>query len=217
MKNYRSSLLSHLTCFSLIAAIFVSSSMVALAVPGTSLAGEIIISGSDRNGVESAVTLDGQPIVSGRTFFASGVISTPETKSVTVNLGKLGRLTLSPESTLSLTIAENSISGELSSGQIQVFNRKGVAVNIKTSDNVVTNDASLEGDFSVDVRSGATVSTYEKGEVFLETGQPAAADLNAQQKRALWILFPIVAAVIIIVAVTGDDDDERFRVVSPTR
>ncbi len=215
MKNCKSFWLSHFTCLSLIAAIFISSSMVVLAAPGTSLAGEIVFSGGDTTGVESAVTLDGQPVLTGRTFFGSGVISTPETRSVTVNLGKLGRVTLSPKSILSLTLSENSIGGELTAGQMQVFNKAGVAVNIKTSDNLITNNAEQAGDFSIDVRSGTTVSTFEKGEIFLENGQPvAAAKLTDNQKKALWIIVPIVAAVIIIAIVVRDDNNNR---VSPTR
>jgi len=190
--------------------------MVVLAAPITSLAGEIVFSGGDATGVESAVTLDGQPVMTGRTFFGSGVISSPETTSVTVNLGKLGRLTLSPKSVLSLTLAENSIGGELTAGHMQVFNKAGVAVSIKTSDNVVTNNADQSGDFSIDVRSGSTVSTFEKGEIFLESGTPvAAADLTDNQKKALWIIIPIVAAVVIIAIVASRDDDDNR--VSPVR
>ena len=215
MKNCKSFWLSHFTCLFLIAAIFISSSMIVLAAPGSSLAGEIVFSGGEAASVESAVTLDGQPVLTGRTFFGSGVISTPDTKSVTVNLGKLGRVTLAPKSILSVTLAENSIGGELTAGQIQVFNKAGVAVNIKTKDNVVTNNAEKAGDFSVDVRSGSTVSTFEKGEIFLENGQPvAAAALTDNQKKALYIIIPIVAAIIIIAIVVRDNDDNR---VSPTR
>ncbi|HVF46867.1 MAG TPA: hypothetical protein VNA17_04810, partial [Pyrinomonadaceae bacterium] len=184
----------------------------ALAAPGAVPTGEIIVSGSDTN---AAVTLDGQPVMSGRTFLGSGIIATPETRSATVNLGSLGRVSLSPNSILSLTLGENSIGGELIAGNMQVFNKAGVAVNIKTKDNQVTNNAEQPGDFSIDVRSGETVSTIEKGEIYMATGQPTAAQLTDAQKRALWIVVPVVAAVIIIAVVASDDDD--FNNFSPVR
>jgi len=215
MKNCKSFWLSHFTCVFLLAAIFISSSMVALAAPGAAPTGEIIVSGSDTDGAAPAVTLDGQPVLSGRTFLGSGTIATPEARSATINLGGLGRVSLSPNSILSLTLGENSIGGDLIAGNMQVFNKAGVAVNIKTKDNQVTNNAAEPGDFSIDLRSGETISTVEKGEVYMASGQPTAAQLTSAQKRALWIVVPVVAAVIIIAVVASDDDD--FSRFSPVR
>src|SRR5215210_5015454 len=114
----------------LMLAVFISSSMfVFAATENKALAGELIFSGVTD---QSAVLLNGERAYSGRTFFSSGVIATPETNSAMVNLGKLGRINLAPNSQLSLSFAENTISAKLSAGQITVFSNEGIAVNIET-------------------------------------------------------------------------------------
>jgi len=118
--------------------VFVSTSMIALAKPGTSLAGEIIVSGHNTNGVEPSVMLNGERAYSGRTFFNAGEITTSENATATIKLGKLGYLNLAPNSVLSLDFTENSISGRLTAGDVKVFNSEGVAVNIE---NALTNMA----------------------------------------------------------------------------
>jgi hypothetical protein len=183
--------------------------MIALAAPGKALSGEIIVSGTD-SVTGSSVMLNGEPAVSGRTFFTSAVISTPENRSATVNLGKLGRVSLAPASTLSLSLAENAINGELSAGQIQVYGKDGVAVNIKTPDNQVTNKAGQASNFAVDLRSGSTVAT---GEVELEKGESAKAASMSDKEKMWWIIGIAAAATIIIIIVVADDDE----VESPVR
>ncbi|HLM01786.1 MAG TPA: hypothetical protein VK400_12080, partial [Pyrinomonadaceae bacterium] len=118
MTNKRkASGLKRMTTFGLMLAVFISSTMFVFAAPDSkALAGEIIISGSDE---KSAVMLNGERTYNGRTFFSSGAIATAETSSAVVNLGKLGRINLAPNSNLSLSFAENQISGKLSSGQIK--------------------------------------------------------------------------------------------------
>jgi hypothetical protein len=117
--------LRNLAAFCLMLTVFVSSSMIALAKPSGSLAGEIIVSGND------TVMLNGERAFSGRTFFESGLVSTTETSSATIKLGKLGFITLAPNSSLSLSFNENTISGKVLSGDVQVFNNEGVTVNVE--------------------------------------------------------------------------------------
>ena len=213
-KNYGSLLLRNLTGFGLVVALILTSSMVSLA-SGGALSGEITVSGQRVDGSAPAVSLNGENVLSGRTFFNSAVISTPETSSATINLGKLGRVSMSPNTSLSLTLADNSISGDLTSGSVQVFNAEGVAVNIRGNEDIVTNDASKAGDLSVDLTSGSTVATSTESAVYVN-GEPAAAQMS-KRKRG-WIIFGVVAGVvataIIIYAVTRDDDDD---VTSPRR
>ncbi|MBK6750973.1 MAG: hypothetical protein IPG67_13465 [Acidobacteria bacterium] len=214
MVNKQKSLwLRNLVGLGLLVSLFVSSSMVTLAAPGNALSGEITVSGSSVDGMQPSVSLNGEKALSGRTFFTSGTISTPEGNSATINLGKLGRITMSPNSSLSLNLSENSISGDLAAGQIRVLNNEGVAVNIRTNDNVVTNDANA-GNFSVDVTSGTTAAESEVGNVSMANGQPAAAKMTRRQG---WIVFGVVAAIvggalIIYYGFIRDDD-----VVSPAR
>ena len=214
MVNKQKSLwLRNLVGLGLLVSLFFSSSMVTLAAPGNALSGEITVSGSSVDGMQPSVSLNGEKALSGRTFFTSGTISTPEGNSATINLGKLGRITMSPNSSLSLNLSENSISGDLAAGQIRVLNNEGVAVNIRTNDNVVTNDANA-GNFSVDVTSGTTAAESEVGNVSMANGQPTAAKMTRRQG---WIVFGVVAAIvggalIIYYGFIRDDD-----VVSPAR
>lgn len=214
VKNLKSLWLRNLVGLGLLVSLFVSSSMVALAAPGNALSGEITVSGSSVDGMQPSVSLNGEKALSGRTFFSSGTISTPEGSSATIDLGKLGRISMSPNSSLSLNLSENNISGDLAAGQIRVLNNEGVAVNIRTSDNAVTNDSAQAGNFTVDVTSGATAATSEVGNVSLANGQPAAQTNN---KKKGWVIVAVVAAIvggaaIIYYGFIRDED-----VVSPSR
>ena len=220
-NNNKATWLRRFTTFGLMVAVFISSTMFVLAAPDSkSLAAEIIISGSGEN---SAVMLNGERAYSGRTFFSSGVIATPETSSATVNLGKLGRINLSPNSRLSLSFSENSISGNLSAGQIKIFSSQGVSVNIETSDNVVTNDANQSGVFMVNVQSGVTQAIAESGSIALKNGQPAQTtgqtkDDDDDDNSALVpiLIFAGIVGGALVYTFTRDGDPLTF-IVSPNR
>jgi hypothetical protein len=217
VRNKNIAWLQYLTAFCLMLTVLTGSSMVALAGTDNRLAGEIVVSGKDQ---KTAVTLNGERALSGQTFFSSGVISTSETGSATINLGKLGHINLSPNSVLSLNFTENSITGTLSGGQIKVFSKEGVTVNIKTLDGTVNNDASQTGVYTIDVQSGATETVTEQGLISLDNGETNVPLPNGQQqssfkKRYLLpiIIVSAVVGVAVIVILTRDDDD----VTSPVR
>ena len=140
-KNNTADWIRNIAAFCLMVTVLVSTSMIALAKPGSALAGEIIVSGHNTNGVEPSVMLNGEKIFSGRTFFESGVISTSDTASATIKLGKLGYINLAPSSSLSLTFSDNNISGTLLSGDVKVFNNEGVTVNIENAGNSAANNS----------------------------------------------------------------------------
>ena len=165
--------------FCLMLSIFISSSMFALAKSeNKSLAGEITISGQNFNGGESSVTLNGENVFSGRTFFSSGVIAT-NNAAATVRLGKLGYLNLTPNSVLSLNFSENNISGLLSAGEVEVFNTEGVKVNIEKLEN-----ASV-------VNGNRQTTTSPKNKYLIP----------------LLVAAGVVATIAIIVLASGDDDN----------
>ena len=113
--------------------IFTTSSMIALAgTENKSLMGEITVSG---NGGTPFVVLNGENAFTGRTFFSNGTIATPENTTSTVKLGKLGYITMSPNTTLNLSFDEKTISGTLSAGDVKVFNADGVDVKIQNFNN----------------------------------------------------------------------------------
>lgn len=211
--------LRSITSICLIAIVFTSTSMVALAVPGGSLSGEIIVSGNDSSAVGSAVTLNGEPILSGRTFLSSGVISTPAARSATINLGKLGRVSLSPASTLSLSLAENSISAILSTGEIKISSNEGVSLNIQTPDDLMTCDPSQAGSFTISFRSGKTLVTAERGSARMSSGTIVSAqtdddDDDDTSSAGLWIYAAIVGGAVAYILIKDNDDDEN-RILSP--
>jgi len=212
VKNLRSLWLRNLVGLGLLVSLFVSSSMVALA-NGNALSGEITVSGNSVDGMQPSVSLNGEKALSGRTFFTSGTISTPEGSSATIDLGKLGRVSMSPNSSLSLNLSDNKISGDLAAGQIRVLNNEGVAVNIRTNDNAVTND-SQAGNFTVDVTSGSTSAESEAGNVSMAKGEPAAAKMTKKQG---WITFGVIAAIVggALIIYYGFIRDDK--VVSPAR
>jgi len=214
VNNLKSLWLRNLVGLGLLVSLFVSSSMIALAAPGNAISGEITVSGSSVDGSQPSVSLNGEKALSGRTFFSSGTISTPEGSSATINLGKLGRINMSPNSSLSLNLSDSNISGDLAAGQIRVFNNEGVAVNIRTNDNVVTNDSNRASNFTVDVTSGATAAEAELGNVSMANGQPAAAKMTKKQG---WVVFGVVAAIVggALIIYYGFIRDEE--VVSPAR
>jgi hypothetical protein len=155
-KNNRIGWLRGITASLSALAIFVTSSMVVLAAPGnTSLAGEITVSGKITNGEEPLVTLNGEKAFSGRTFFSSGVITTAENATADVSLGKLGSISLAPNTTLNLNFSDKTISGSLTSGHVTVINSSGVDVKISTSTGLVSNEAGNAGPMNVDASGDA--------------------------------------------------------------
>ncbi len=83
-------------------------SMVVLASPGTKASGELSVSGQ--------VTVNGQKAISGGTLFSDSVIVTSDKSSATVNISKLGRVELSPNSSLQLSFTDNASPVMLDSG-----------------------------------------------------------------------------------------------------
>jgi len=77
-------------------------SMVVLASPAAKApSGELKVSGT--------VTVNGESVISGGTLFSDSVITTAEKSMATVNLSKLGRVELSPNSSLRISFTEKGI------------------------------------------------------------------------------------------------------------
>ena len=134
-KNTKASRLRSIYAFCLMLTVLVGSSSIALARVENSLAGEIVVTGSQINGEQPFVLLNGERALSGRTFFSSGLITTTENSGATIKLENLGYINLSPNSVLSLSFTDNTISGTLTAGNIEVFNNDGVTVNIEKIEN----------------------------------------------------------------------------------
>ncbi len=192
-KNLYINWLRNITAACLAMMIFTTSSMIALAgVEKKSLMGEITVSGQDTNGNAPSVLLNGESAFTGRTFFSNGTITTPEAVTSTVKLGKLGYVALSPNTTLTLSFDEKTISGTLSAGRAKVFNAEGVDVKIQNlADTAVAPMNQAQDDDDDD----GGFSNSAVGPVIVFAG--------------------IVAAAVILVVINDDEDNDI--VVSPRR
>jgi hypothetical protein len=226
MKNRASNGLIRFTAISMVFAIILSSSTFVLAASSAKpLSAEIIVSGLNFNNDKASVLLNGERVISGHTFQSAGVISTTENGTALINLGKLGRISLSPNSSLSLNFSENNISGELTSGQIQVLNNEGVTVNIHTPDNEVTNDGQT-ANFNVDLRSGMTQATIQNGFAYMnKDGARTLADTDPKKddddhKKGAWIpilIFAGAVGTVVTLVLLNSRDNDALTVVSPVR
>lgn len=219
-KINNANILRSLMSLCLMLTVFAATSAITFAAPENSKQmGEITVSGQSADGNGAFVLLDGERAFSGRTFISSGTIAT-EDSSATVRVGNLGYISLMPHSVLNLTFNNNNISGNLSAGNVKVANNKGVQVNIKTADSVVTNKADVNSIFNVNVNSGATQATAETGSVYLNDApvqtQDDDDDNNASYAAPLIVLGGIVAATVIYLSVRDNNNDNDLFV-SPRR
>ena len=187
--------LRNITAACLAMVIFTASSMFALANTGNkSMMGEITVSGQNTDGNAPFVLLNGENAFTGRTFFSNGTIVTPEAITSTVKLGKLGYVTLSPNTTLTLSFDEKTISGTLSAGNVRVFNADGVDVKIQNLGSATSTVAPMNQTQDDDDDDGV---------------------FNNSATGPILVFAGIVAAAVILVVI--NDDDDNNVVVSPRR
>jgi hypothetical protein len=149
--------------------------MVSLAAPGQQgPAGELSVSGK--------VTVNGQNAISGATVFSDSTITTAPNSSAVVSLGKLGRIDIMPGTTVKLSFSENSITGMVDSGRLQVSVPQGIVSSFTTRDAVVTSDTSQADVFTIDLECGNTITATQTGRTELRAGdrtQQVAAGQDA--------------------------------------
>lgn len=184
-KNVCMNWLRNITAACLALVIFTSSSMIALAgTESKSLMGEITVSGQNTGGSAPSVLLNGESVFTGRTFFSNGTITTPDAVTSTVKLGKLGYVSLAPNTTLTLSFDEKTISGTLSAGDAKVFNAEGVNVNI------------------ANLNSETSVAPVNKAQDDDDDGFFGGSAVGP-----VLVFAGVVAAAVILVVVNDDDDD----------
>ena len=123
-------------------------SMVVLAAPGAKASGELSVSGQ--------VTVNGQKMISGGTIFSDSTINTAAQSSASVNISKVGRVELAPNTNLRLSFANNSITALLETGSAQVSTFEGTTVNLTTKDGTVVVDGKQATTFTVSAVKGRT-------------------------------------------------------------
>jgi phage baseplate assembly protein gpV len=137
-------------------------SMVVLAAPGTKASGELLVSGQ--------VMVDGQKVFSGGTLFTDSTITTTEQSNASVNISKLGRVQLSPNSSLRISFDEKSLTALLETGTATVATLAGITVNITTKDGTVVVDGSKATSFTVTASRGRTTLVTQTGMAELRSG-----------------------------------------------
>jgi hypothetical protein len=120
--------------------------------------------------VVGEVTVDGQKVTSGGTFFSDSTIITAADSTAILSLGKLGRIELLPNSSLSLTLGDNGISGTMLSGRSRVSTPVGVAVNIATKDGAVNVDGSEATSVDINTENVSTIIGTKSGLAVLRSG-----------------------------------------------
>jgi hypothetical protein len=181
-------------------AILATYSMVALAGPGKA-AGELAVSGKTVNGETPFVFVNGEIARTGRSVFSGSTITTSESTNAVINLSKLGKIELAPNTVLNLTFDDKGIFGDLTSGTISVL---GAAenVNIKT----------LNGK-SVQLTAGQSITASGMQDDDDDDDGGGAAWWG-------WAAVFIGATVVIIWTAMSDNDIETGQnttVISPTR
>ncbi len=189
---------------SLLVMIVSASSMVTLAT-STKPVGELIVSGGKSDAV---VTVNGEPATSGRTVFASSTITTPEGVKAVLNLGKAGRIELSPNTTFVVDGDGNIVSGSLTSGNITVLNA-AEPISVKT---LAGDSLSVSAGESVDAVTGASAQqTKTAGKVVLPI-------IGAVSIWALVIAGGVIAATTaVIIADNNDNGNNSGGSISPVR
>ena len=222
MKKSVGLLFSRSVVFSLMVSLMGFQTTMAFAVSDRGVAAaEIIVTGQSRSGEKPFVEVNGERAFSGRTFFSNGTVSTNEFNSATISLGKLGRIILSPSSSLTLSFSEGRIAGVLSKGNVSVSNMEGVSVTIDTPGESLKNEGTSASRFAVAVTDAGTGVAVESGTVLNKAGLPVKQDDDDDDDDddhwKAWAWVAVIAGTvtaIVLIATLGDDDDD---IVSPVR
>lgn len=106
--------------------------------------------------VRGNVTLNGAAAISGATVFSNGTIRTAENGSATINLGRLGRVELAPNSEMVVSFADSRIGGTLRAGRATVSSPAGVGISVITADGNAVAEGRQASALTVDVTCGNT-------------------------------------------------------------
>jgi len=136
-------------------------SMVALAAP-VDVAGEITVTGQ--------VTVNGQPAITNSTVLSGAVITTAANSNAIVSLGKLGRVEVMSNSSVTLNFAQGSIVAVLSEGKARVSDSAGVAATVTTKNATFIADSGQANNFVVEVECSHSHVDTASGVVTMREG-----------------------------------------------
>lgn len=166
-------------------AITATYSMVALAGSGK-IVGELTISGKSIQGENPTVTVNGENAQSGRSIFSSSTVVTSPNASAIINVAKVGKVELAPDTKVIVSFDEKGLTGNLLTGKVTVLGANE-NISVTTPDGKVAN---------------------------LNAGESAVAgkaqdDDDDNDGGGAWIWYALVfggAAAALIIAARGDNN-----------
>jgi hypothetical protein len=165
------------------------------------LAGELTISGKLSNGAAPAVMVNGELAQNGRSIFSSSTVTTPADANAVINIAKLGKIELAPNTNLTITFDEKGITGDLTEGKVTVLGATA-DISIKTPNGQIT---------KLNVGESATAGR-------------AQDDDDDDDGGAAWWLYALIfggAVAGLVIAATTDNNRVALgggtTVVSPNR
>ena len=186
----------------LVVATMATYSMVTLA-NSEKVAGELTISNKNSGSVSSSVKVNGEVAQSGRSIFSSSTIATSENTGAVINLGKIGKIELAPNTVLSLSFNDKGITGDLAAGKVSVLDSSDT-VNIKIPN--------------------GTIAKLNAGDSAATTNMAKDDDDTTGGGGGSWLIWALVlggaAAGIVIAASTNNNRVSlggTSTVISPTR
>lgn len=100
------------------------------------------------------VTINGSNAIVGQTVFSGSRIKVGDKGSAIINLGRLGRIELGPNSDFVLRVTDDKIGGELNSGCLTASAPAGVKIEIATAKGTVNADGKSPSSLMVGLKDG---------------------------------------------------------------
>ena len=120
------------------------------------------------------MTVDGKPAQTGDQFISGGAAATSKGSSGVVSIGKLGRVELQQNSTMSVTFSNSSIGGSVEAGRAEIIAEKGTSTNISVKDGSVISDGSQRTSFTIRVQAADLCVSVSVGQVEVRLGSKVA-------------------------------------------
>jgi hypothetical protein len=196
---------------------------------GSRVSGELTISG--------LVMINGTAAISGATIFSDSSIKTSPSGAATLDIARVGRIELGPESEMLIRFSSGMVGGNLVSGRVVASTPAGVTVSIATREGTAVVDGKQASVLTVDVSCGNTRVLSARGAASVSTGnkvQAVAAGHEVAVGQAatvtckriatdhalpkwVWFAIPAILAPVLIVALTHDGPEPKDVPVSGFR
>jgi ferric-dicitrate binding protein FerR (iron transport regulator) len=175
--------------------------------------------------VVGEVYVDGSPAASGQTVFSGSAVAALEKSRSLVNLGPLGRLELSPRTSVSLDFGGAGTACALEGGRVRVYAPAASPASVQTAEAAVSSASGAAAVFSVEsiggvtsvavqsgqaeVRAGTGLRLVKAGETFTTAPKAEPRKASGDSRKGLYVLIAgAVAVALIVLAARGSNDVE---------